>query len=717
MKKHLLLLLIIFFLPQITHAALTDNLVAYWDLDEASGVRDDAVGQNDLTDNNTVTSGTGKISNAGDFERDNSEYLSRADNTDLSSGNIDFTWAGWVKAESNLDSNSGRYIVSKHGASGNFEYGISHNDSATVERFQFNVSSTGSNFVTVNADSLGTPSLDTWYFVVAWHDATANTINIQVNNGTVDSTSHTTGVFDGNGTFALGSYAQTPTNFFDGMIDEMGFWKRVLTADERTELYNSGNGLAYPFDYTLLDDIAGYWKMEEGSGTNRNDEVGSNDLTPGILPNAGTGIINNGSDFVPASFTFTENADNSTFSMGSGVDFTISTWVKTDASPNYQLVYAKDSVALEYHLRLYGGGDNKFHFLVNAGAADLTGTTNISTGTWYHIVVTYDGTNLRMYNNGTLETTTAFTSDVTDGTSVFEVGRSAGVGGGYWDGIIDEIGLWKRELSQDEITDLYNAGAGLPFEDFGGGDPEPTPYSCSAMFCLNAPMFVRAPMSIGKSISVTAAQSSLIEDLVAYWKLDEASGTRADSTGRGNDLTDNNTVTSRTGKVGDAASFDPLVGEWLDVADNADVSLTDTDWTVSAWYNEDTTADYRAIGFKDDGLQLFLDTAGNAYYRTGGFHDTVAATGLSTGTWYHVVMWWEASTNTKYISFDNGTPVSVAGVTAPTDTAAFTLGKYPNFAGFYFDGMIDEVGVWKRILTSDERTALYNGGSGTTYPF
>jgi hypothetical protein len=251
MKKiHSILMLIsvctwILYPFQHVHAALSDNLIACWSLDETSGTRADSVGSNNLTDNNTVLSGTGKFSNAADFETGNSEYLSIADNTDLSTGNIDFTFAAWVNAESVLGSNSGRYIVSKHGASGNFEWGMTHEDQASVERFRANVVANGTSpFVSVAADNLGTPSIATWYYVVFWHDATANTINIQVDNGTANSTAHSAGVFDGNGTFALGAYAQTPSKFFDGMIDEAAFWKRVLTADERTELYNSGTGMA-----------------------------------------------------------------------------------------------------------------------------------------------------------------------------------------------------------------------------------------------------------------------------------------------------------------------------------------------------------------------------------------------------------------------------------------------------------------------------------------
>jgi hypothetical protein len=82
---------------------------------------------------------------------------------------------------------------------------------------------------------------------VAWHDSVGNTINIQVNNGTADSAAHNLGVFYGTAPFAIGARDAAAADYWDGLIDEVGFWKRVLTADERTTLYNGGNGLAYPF--------------------------------------------------------------------------------------------------------------------------------------------------------------------------------------------------------------------------------------------------------------------------------------------------------------------------------------------------------------------------------------------------------------------------------------------------------------------------------------
>src|SRR3990167_8622771 len=64
-----------------TNGTLETNLSEHWNLDETSGSRIGSFANKSLTDNNTVTSNPGKISNAGQFTRVNSEYLSIAVDT------------------------------------------------------------------------------------------------------------------------------------------------------------------------------------------------------------------------------------------------------------------------------------------------------------------------------------------------------------------------------------------------------------------------------------------------------------------------------------------------------------------------------------------------------------------------------------------------------------------------------------------------------------
>ncbi|MES2623393.1 MAG: fibronectin type III domain-containing protein [Patescibacteria group bacterium] len=229
--------------PLLTHAALTDNLMGFWNLNETSGSRASSIGSNTLTEQGgTVSSAAGIISNAALFTGAN--YLSITDNTALSSGNIDFTISGWVYL---TDKTANRAIVSKWNSSvgSGREYDLIYISSS--DRFSFTTSSDGTTVEgNLFANSFGSPSLNTWYFVTAWHDSVNDTVNIQVNNGTVDSASVTAGVFDSTTAFLVGSVNAGSTGFMQGRVDAVGFWKRVLSSGERTSLYNSGAGLEYP---------------------------------------------------------------------------------------------------------------------------------------------------------------------------------------------------------------------------------------------------------------------------------------------------------------------------------------------------------------------------------------------------------------------------------------------------------------------------------------
>ena len=63
---------------------------------------------------------------------------------------------------------------------------------------------------------------------------------------------------------------------------------------------------------------------------------------------------------------------------------------------------------------------------------------------------------------------------------------------------------------------------------------------------------------------------NLLTNLISFWEMEEASGTRVDAVvASGNDLTDNATVTQNPGKVGNAAQFTLATSEWLSHVSNA----------------------------------------------------------------------------------------------------------------------------------------------------
>jgi hypothetical protein len=223
--------------------SLTDSLISYWKLDEASGNALDAHGSNTLTDNNTVGTAAGKINTARQFTAANSEYLNHADNTDLSTGDIDFTFAAWVYLETTPAAELSYIVISKDNDAGSREYVLDINNPSTP---RFYVNGGGGGMLVSWSANLST---GVWYHVVGWHDATANQLGICVNAGTpVTQSTGGTAPNDGTAEFRLGNRSYSGfEGYLDGRIDEVGFWKRVLTSQERTDLYNGGAGLAYPF--------------------------------------------------------------------------------------------------------------------------------------------------------------------------------------------------------------------------------------------------------------------------------------------------------------------------------------------------------------------------------------------------------------------------------------------------------------------------------------
>jgi hypothetical protein len=226
------------------------------------------------------------------------------------------------------------------------------------------------------------------------------------------------------------------------------------------------------------------------------------------------------------------------------------------------------------------------------------------------------------------------------------------------------------------------------------------------------------------------AQSTLLNSLVAYYKLEEASGTRVDATGRGNDLSPTNTPGNTTGQIGSAVSLAAASTQYLGRASTTDLTFGDTDFTLAMWIKYTGGASYPRViskngasGNKEFQLALDTDTGDLAFAvfdASDASAEVVASTfgALGTGVWHLIVMWHDSGANTVNIQVDGGTVDSAgtSGLVVNASTATFMLGNAA-FADRLWNGAIDECGVWKRVLTSGERTSLYNGGSGSTYPF
>lgn len=219
-------------------------------------------------------------------------------------------------------------------------------------------------------------------------------------------------------------------------------------------------------------------------------------------------------------------------------------------------------------------------------------------------------------------------------------------------------------------------------------------------------------------IDINAA-SSLLTSLVAYWKLDETSGTRFDSAGASN-LADNGSVGSAIGKQGNAADF--TAGPYLS-SSHTGFHFGDEDFTIAGWIKRNASnfvalGRYSTTGQKCYGLRIVNGLA-RWYVTSNGSTEVFveASNALNFQGWSLVVCWHDSTSNTIYIQVDNNTTFSqthTTGVFPGTVDLTIGAGTGGNLAA---TAQIDEIGIWSRVLTSAERTQLYNGGAATTYPF
>lgn len=241
------LILLVLLLQQSFAIDLNNGLVSYWKLDEASGTRADSHGANTLTDNNTVTQGVGKISNAALFTAVNSEFLSAADSASLDFTTA-FTFSAWIYGD---DLTVNAAIASKwnYSSAGGWAIQLGSVNVSIIRVFiASGPTDGGDNWVDFDA---GLTS-DVWHHVVVVYDGSqlaANRVKLYVNGVNIASFASAGTPADTlqNNAVALriGDF-QGLSRFWQGRIDEVAMWNKVLTATEITRLYDSGDGEDYP---------------------------------------------------------------------------------------------------------------------------------------------------------------------------------------------------------------------------------------------------------------------------------------------------------------------------------------------------------------------------------------------------------------------------------------------------------------------------------------
>jgi hypothetical protein len=595
----------------------------------------------------------------------------------------------WVKFDSLSSNTSGgapnglQYLVFKKNQSvGNFEgYSLLKTD-ANKLRIGF---APGNGNIGAVADSTTFVTAGVFYHVVGTYDGSA--IRLYVNGQLESTTPYNLPLNYDTRPLFLGTSGENFDGKFNGVLDEVSIYNRAITAAEVSALSAAGqNGkcLSYVCAQTP-NNLISWFAGEQNALDSRSNNHGT--LQNGATFRAakvGQGFKFDGAD------DYVEIPDSPSLNPQT---LTVETWVKFDsltstttggAPSGYQnIIFKKNSRApgtgFEGGYSLVKNPDNKIGFGFNnsGGGTDAVGSiTAVQAGQWYHVVGTHDGTNIRLYINGQLESAGAATSPIDYGTTPLYLGTAQVPFSGYFNGVLDETSIYNRALSASEISSIYNANS--------SGKCKPTGLNPAA-------------------------------NLVGFWTGD---GDARDFAGEDQNAA-NNGAAFAVGKVGQAFNF---------TADPQNVSIPDSaamrpaNFTIEAWTKSLDNGGTRHIFAKTLGTgvsdsYVFWVANGilnGAICQTDNSCFTISTAAPNTGEWHHVALSFDDATDSLRIYIDGVQAVS--GTTALSigyDTHPVLIGAdYGNEAIFdSWRGLIDEVSFYDRTLTQSEIAAVYNAGA------
>ncbi|MHC4738683.1 MAG: LamG domain-containing protein, partial [Planctomycetota bacterium] len=265
------------------------------------------------------------------------------------------------------------------------------------------------------------------------------------------------GTFQGN---------QTATNFDPGtMANDTTYYWRI------DEINPGGTTTGAVWSFTTIaaagDQLVGWWKLDESAGTNAADSSGKS--YDGTLV---------GADWAPASGKFAGAVSFNNVDFADRVDVpvtemsasagSLSLWGKFPATrTGVRYFFGHTSTpATGYTDRIQVFMDNDDTQL-DLGLGDNhykhTDIMALSVDTWYHIVLTWDAGNYKVYVDTDVKATGTYTglNTLASVASIGNDGRQTPDDGAFY-GLLDDVRVYNYVLGQNDVNDLYNAGATPP---------------------------------------------------------------------------------------------------------------------------------------------------------------------------------------------------------------------------------------------------------------
>ncbi len=532
----------------------------------------------------------------------------------------------------------------------------------------------------------------------------------------------------------------------------------------------------------LTDGLVGRWNFDEGFGSTAYDWVGDNDGTA-YGAQWTIGQIDGALDFDGLNDRV-EVPHSDSLNLTS--ELSISMWIKPHILPNAEkdMIYKAVDNRLNSTRTNYGFGtwDIGRLLFVFRNLADTTfpiyQTTDVvlSVDTWYHVCVVHrfgNGSDMKIYVNGIPQPASWIQGTGNEmpktGNYPLEIGsmrRGGGTFGKFFDGKIDDICLYDRVLSDEEVQSLYSyrwtleyitdeleraltqkAGALAALD--AAMEKESSAYSALEEVLesgdygdlqktdiakvkrgINSAMRQQGQAENVLNKSVAKLENSLIllglqttahpdPNLVSHWRFDEGAGSTAHDSAGNNDGTLVGDISWTAGKVGDYAIDFDGDSDYVEIANDDSLNITN-EITISAWvkplaYHSSLNTIVQKWGALSNRRQYLLAIYNNKvrwYISTNGLNapNLTGNSDIPLNQWSHIVGTYNGSTLKIYVNGSFDSHKAQFGSIFSSDISA-RIGGYGADSewanNIYFNGSIDDVRIYNRTLPAVEVVLLY----------